>query len=325
MIHTLRTSSFVFVALAAVTAGARAQAAGNVHDHAGMKMRADSGLTALLTGPFGTREAHGTATVQGTAVRVTWVGDQPGSSRPWHVHRGTCTRDQGIVGAADAYAPLRIDATGHATGMAALRTPLAAGADYFIAVHESTAGTAAGTTAGSVACGPLSNGEMTRPANEPAMDPMDPMDHSTMDHSTMKRATPDDSATPTSGATTVGLAGMADTRLTSILERMLADPVIRERVRTDPVLQRMLAQRPELEMAPDGDSADTSHDDMAMPITTAPAKSAKAPAKRPVAPKSTAKPRTKPATKGVPKAAPAARKDSMPGMDHSKMPMKKKP
>jgi len=141
------------------------------------------------------------------------------------------------------------------------------------------------------------------------------MDHSTMDHSAM--STPGTS-TPKTGRSNMNMPTMGDSAskaLMAIHMRMMADPVIRERVRTDPVLQRMMEQ---LSMN------DSSSMDMTMPgMSSAPAAStrnavknpATKPASRPAArtpAKAAAKPTPKPAAKPAP--------TSMPGMDHSKMP-----
>src|SRR5688500_3724786 len=52
----------------------------------------------------------GSATVQsraaGSKVTVHIMGAMNGSTHPWHVHRGTCNDDKGIVGGATEYTPL---------------------------------------------------------------------------------------------------------------------------------------------------------------------------------------------------------------------------
>lgn len=315
----LRASCLASIALAGVSAGAMAQVATKAPDHAGMRMPGQTDITALLTGPLGTGAANGTAAVEGTAVRVMWRGDRPGSARPWHVHRGSCARDGGKIGVASGYAPIAVDAAGNGTAMTTLDTPLDDGGEYFVAVHTSPAD----TTSGFIACGALWDGTMKPEQRGTA--PADSMDHATMDHAAMDHSAMDSATTgrstmPMSGAT---MPGIADSSLRSIIGRMLEDPVIRERAMTDPVLQGMMAQFPALKMMPAEDSSAMSHDGMTMPAETTRAKGAKGPEKRIAAP--TAKPRSKPAAQRVPKPTPAAKKDSMPGMDHSKMPMKKKP
>ncbi|MGH7710759.1 MAG: hypothetical protein ACREOG_05720 [Gemmatimonadaceae bacterium] len=97
--------------------------------------------------------------------------------------------------------------------------------------------------------------------------------------------------------------------------RMMSDPVIRERIMADTALRRMLQEMMREMPAEHRDHMEAM---MAKP-------SAKEPAKKPAATKR-ADPHAghkMPATKAAPK--PGAKKDSMPGMDHSKMTPKKKP
>jgi hypothetical protein len=74
----------------------------------------------------------------------------PGGLHPWHVHRGRCGSDQGILGPADAYKPLKVDGGGRATATATLDIPIPTSGDFFVNVHASTANM--GTI---VACGNL--------------------------------------------------------------------------------------------------------------------------------------------------------------------------
>ena len=55
--------------------------------------------TILLTGPMGSRSPTGAVTIAAGTVRIRLTGDQPAATRPWSVHKGTCSRDEGIVGA----------------------------------------------------------------------------------------------------------------------------------------------------------------------------------------------------------------------------------
>jgi hypothetical protein len=61
----------------------------------------------------------------------------PGGVHPWHVHRGQCGSDQGILGPADAYKPLKVEANGRASSTAVLPLALAKTGDYFVNVHAS--------------------------------------------------------------------------------------------------------------------------------------------------------------------------------------------
>jgi hypothetical protein len=61
----------------------------------------------------------------------------PGGRHPWHVHRGQCGSDQGILGPADAYKPLEVEGNGRATETAVVPIPLPKSGGYFINVHAS--------------------------------------------------------------------------------------------------------------------------------------------------------------------------------------------
>ena len=43
-----------------------------------------------------------------TRVHVSIANASPGGLHPWHVHRGQCGTDQGIVGPPDSYHPLKV-------------------------------------------------------------------------------------------------------------------------------------------------------------------------------------------------------------------------
>ena len=298
----MRTTRWFTVALVpslCVSAAAAAQTGGTTPDRAGMQMTAGSGVSALLTSVLGTRSASGMATVEGRTVRVTWTGDQPGSTRPWYVHRGTCTRDEGMIGAASAYRPITVDASGSGASTATLDVPLTAGNTYYVAVHGS-ATPATDPKANVIACGALTDGSMrmAQPSGQQAgTTSMASMQHGSMQHGsvqhgsmqtgTTQTGTPqmgttqtgnaaamDHSAmampsTPQSGTSMPGMPGMSGMRSTdsasaslmAIHMRMMADPVIRDRVMTDPVLQRMMAQMPTAGMTmPEAPSAPAAAD-----------------------------------------------------------------
>jgi hypothetical protein len=62
----------------------------------------------------------------------------PGGLHPWHVHKGQCGSDQGILGPPDAYKPLKIEGDGKASATAELSSvPLPRSGSYFINVHAS--------------------------------------------------------------------------------------------------------------------------------------------------------------------------------------------
>jgi CHRD domain len=101
--------------------------------------------------------AAGTATVAGntdgtqTRVEVNLTGAPPSGDLPWHLHRGTCGNDQGIVGESTKYPPLSVGMDGKASGSATLDVPTPKAGEYMINVHASA--TDLGTI---IACGNLS-------------------------------------------------------------------------------------------------------------------------------------------------------------------------
>lgn len=74
----------------------------------------------------------------------------PGGVHPWHVHRGQCGSDQGILGPADAYKALKVESNGRASANAVLSMALPKTGSYFVNVHAS-----ARNMATIVACGNL--------------------------------------------------------------------------------------------------------------------------------------------------------------------------
>ncbi|AMW04776.1 hypothetical protein [Gemmatimonas phototrophica] len=110
---------------------------------------------AALTGKDG-RKVTGKATAAptadgtGTVVTVSFEGDTPGATRPWHVHTGSCAKSGGVVGGGRVYTPLAVDAKGQASGKATLAVPLADTTTYYVNIHDSAA--AMGII---VACGDL--------------------------------------------------------------------------------------------------------------------------------------------------------------------------
>jgi hypothetical protein len=83
----------------------------------------------------------GSATVQSRAaaakVTVHIMGAASGSVHPWHVHRGTCGNDKGIVGGAGEYKPLTVGTDGMSN--AEVNIPVALNEDetYFVNIHKS--------------------------------------------------------------------------------------------------------------------------------------------------------------------------------------------
>lgn len=72
-----------------------------------------------------------------TAVSINLAGGESNGTHPWHVHRGTCGNDQGIVGDPSAYTPLRPNSAGAASATAHLAVQLVPDGAYMINVHRS--------------------------------------------------------------------------------------------------------------------------------------------------------------------------------------------
>ena len=85
-----------------------------------------------------------------TVAHVAIANAAPGGEHPWHVHRGRCGADQGVLGPAADYPVLKVGGDGQAQADATLPLPLPSEGEYFINVHASAANM--GTI---VACGNL--------------------------------------------------------------------------------------------------------------------------------------------------------------------------
>lgn len=85
-----------------------------------------------------------------TQAHVDISNAVPGALHPWHVHRGRCGSDQGILGPAEAYKPLKVEGNGRASSTAVLSMPTPKTGELFVNVHAS-----AKNMATIVACGNL--------------------------------------------------------------------------------------------------------------------------------------------------------------------------
>jgi len=73
-----------------------------------------------------------------TQASISISNAVPGGQHPWHVHRGKCGTDQGILGPADAYPPLKVEKDGRASATAALPIAFPKTGDFFVNVHASS-------------------------------------------------------------------------------------------------------------------------------------------------------------------------------------------
>ena len=72
-----------------------------------------------------------------TRVDLMVSGASAGGVHPWHVHRGQCGNDQGIVGPANAYPAVAIGADGTGRVLATIPARLESGGQYMVNVHQS--------------------------------------------------------------------------------------------------------------------------------------------------------------------------------------------
>jgi hypothetical protein len=84
----------------------------------------------------------GTATVksagkQQTRADIHVANGKPGSVHPWHVHKGTCGHDQGILGPAKAYTPVHLGADGEGELTVTLPFATPTSGQYMVNVHKS--------------------------------------------------------------------------------------------------------------------------------------------------------------------------------------------
>lgn len=308
-VKRMRIVSSVVIAIVVGVSRLPAQNSGGMANMPGMNMPASNqpagDRTAAVTGPMGSRGATGMASLTGSHLTIEWRGDQPGSNRGWALHRGSCGKDQGMIGAVSSYPPLTVDAHGNATAAAHLEAPLGKDTPYFVAVHAA----ATDSMSGMIACGGLAANAMNMNSMNMSALPMDSMPMGSM-------------------PTTKGMASDSmSAQMTAILMRMMSDPVIRERVKTDPTLMRMLgpmgmdstmamkmpgmSEMPGMSMSSPASSpkSGTTPKSSAPKATTTHHPAAEKPSSTP---KTTAKSsNAKPATA---EKKPATKKDSMPGM-----------
>ena len=72
-----------------------------------------------------------------TQAHVEISNAAPGGRHPWHVHRGRCGNDLGILGPPDAYAPLDVGSDGKASCTTTLALAAPTSGEYFVNVHAS--------------------------------------------------------------------------------------------------------------------------------------------------------------------------------------------
>lgn len=74
-----------------------------------------------------------------TEVTIKLTGDTPSTTRPWHVHVGSCATGGGVFGGGRSYTPLAGDAKGASEGKATLAVAVPDTGSYYVNIHESSA------------------------------------------------------------------------------------------------------------------------------------------------------------------------------------------
>ena len=72
-----------------------------------------------------------------SSINVSVTGSASGAVHPWHLHRGSCANDMGIVGSPDSYPNLGIGADGTGRVMVGLPIALPTSGNHFVSVHQS--------------------------------------------------------------------------------------------------------------------------------------------------------------------------------------------
>jgi hypothetical protein len=85
-----------------------------------------------------------------TEVILKLANTAPGGVHPWAIHRGQCSADNGVFGAFDNYAPLRVGSDGKGISSATVAVDTPAVGNYFVSVQASPANRTL-----TVACGNL--------------------------------------------------------------------------------------------------------------------------------------------------------------------------
>lgn len=125
----MRSGKAVTAALVFVAAACASSAVFDPHDwSASVAERNDSDVRANVLAASAAGQ---------TAVSINLAGGQANGTHPWHVHRGTCGNDQGIVGDPAAYTPLRPSSSGAAAATAHLDVQLDPAQSYMVNVHRS--------------------------------------------------------------------------------------------------------------------------------------------------------------------------------------------
>ncbi len=90
------------------------------------------------TRPTGTASVTIDSTAGTLRAEVTVANGGADAELPWHVHKGTCANDQGILGDATAYEAIELDDNGSGSATATVTLPMPLTGDYSVNVHQSS-------------------------------------------------------------------------------------------------------------------------------------------------------------------------------------------
>jgi hypothetical protein len=74
-----------------------------------------------------------------TDISLSLANATAGGVHPWQVHRGQCGADDGVLGSAGAYTPIKVGDDGRGRTTATLRTTMPTTGSYFVTVSASAA------------------------------------------------------------------------------------------------------------------------------------------------------------------------------------------
>ncbi|MCU0633302.1 MAG: hypothetical protein MUE41_00400 [Gemmatimonadaceae bacterium] len=104
-----------------------------------------SGTLASPANLAGAVQMRGSATMtpgsssERTAVGIELANASPGGQHPWQLRRGLCGQDDGVVGAAELYRPLKVDDQGRAAADVSVPMIMPTEGRYHVSVAASVA------------------------------------------------------------------------------------------------------------------------------------------------------------------------------------------
>lgn len=135
------TSTITFTALLALSACGGKRAAKIDPNAAAVAAASWNGSLSTPAAMSGAVQVRGNASMVADGNRmlahVNIENATRGGVHPWHVHRGRCGYDNGIVGPPSSYPPLKVSDKGTASSTASVDVPFPVQGEYFVNVHAS--------------------------------------------------------------------------------------------------------------------------------------------------------------------------------------------